>query len=142
MQKEFTETQMDELVEMILLLDARARYSEVLGIWSEYFVMVFNEKNTKNKQYTSINKSLSDQVDIVTKRAKESNIEEKSYIDAAEIMAINFIKLIVERAFKFSTYTTNKRLSYICNKLSEESKSTETEIGPLRYILDDLKGGL
>lgn len=140
MQKESTETQMDELVEMILVLDAKARYSEVLGIWSEYFVLVFNENTTKNKQYTAINDSLSEQTNIVTKRAKESNIEGKSYIDAAEIMAINLIKPIVDKAFEFSTYTTNKRLSYICNKISDEIQSTETKIGPLRHILDEFKG--
>ena len=135
-----TDAQMDELVQMISVLFAQDRYTEVLRIWSEYFVMLFREQRTKDKQAFEIRGALNEQEEIVKARAALADPDDRDISDAAELMAIQFIRPIVCQAFDFSTYSGSRRCSYIRSALQVEIDAIEAKVNPLRHIMDQFQG--
>lgn len=143
MQEEhITEEETAELVQMIMQLGAQDRYQEVLGIWKTYIGMVFDEQRTKVGQAFEIRNSLREHERDVRERALTVPASKRSFNDAAEIMAINFIVPVVAQAFDFSTYSGAKRCAYIQRALQVEIDDVNAKIDPVRHILDEfLKDG-
>lgn len=134
-----TEDQTAEFVDIILVLDGQNRYQEVLQIWSTYIGMVFEQERTKDGQGAEIRGPLQEQEKIIRDRATKMLPENSNMIDAAELMAIQFIAPIVEKAFDFSTYSGAKRCEYIQNRIREEIEHVKAQIDPVRHILDLFK---
>lgn len=136
---ELNDAEIEKLIQMVLVLEGQDRYAEVLQIWSKYIQMVFEEQRTKANQSAEIRASLQEQDKLVRARAAQVPPEERNMIDAAEILAIDFITPIVNQAFDFSTYSGARRCSYIRDAIGKEVQEVLDKVNPLRYILEEFK---
>ena len=130
-----TDAEMDELVEKIQLAAGLRRYVKVLGIWSTYVGMVFDEKRTKDKQSVALRTSLREQREACVADAQD---EEKRVYAAAGVMAIDMVSRAVAQAFDFSTYSGAKRCAFIQKAIQEEIDGVQETLLPLQEILNDL----
>lgn len=138
-EKTLSEEEMNELVESILVADAYDHYSQVLPIWGKYISMVFDEFRTKDRQYNAILASLDEHRAKTKAHAVTVAKEDRTMIPAADIMCVDFVQAVVEKAFGFSTYSAHRRNQYIQKAIMDEVQKATAKVDPIRHILDDMK---
>lgn len=135
-EKALTEKQTEDLVQKILLIEGCERNEYTLGVLSEFVGMVFDEERTKVGQKDQLCDALADQERLVRERATGVPEDQRSMVDAGELMALQFVRGAVDKAFGFSTYSGPQRRSYIQKAIRQQLATVKAELDPVRHILE------
>lgn len=138
-EKDLTEKQTEELVQKVLLMEGYERNEYVLGVLSEFVGMVFDEERTKVGQKAQLCEALADHEKLVRERAAGVPEDQRSMVDAGELVAVQFVQGAVDKAFGFSTYSGPQRRSYIQKAIKEQLATVKAELDPVRHILEAFK---
>lgn len=131
------EEQIEKITQIVMMVYAQDHYASRLKTWAEYIGMVFEEARTKNQQQQEITDAIAEHRDNVVKQAKLISPEERDFMPAAEILCLDFIGAAVDKAFKFSTYSTRRRAEHIQESIATEIKVTLSKVEPLRSTLEE-----
>lgn len=137
--KTVTDDQVEEITKLILLIEGHARNEYVLGILSEFVGMVFDEQRTKAGQHAELCGALDAQVESVRGRVLDTPEDQRTLVDAGELVALQFVKEAVSKAFGFSTYSGPQRRAYILKEIKKELETVTAKLDPVRHILEDFQ---